>query len=126
MQENNIVDRQDFILLLYKSIQHEEFDSTLQPSNTTLDMLPNGGPMTSDHIYDVPDLGTRWYSPDALTNIISLADLSSKYHITYDLEEDKALYVHLPDQVVRFPELKNDVYALDPHKDNNVHKANKN
>eukprot|EP00957_Ditylum_brightwellii_P006200 469434-Ditylum_brightwellii.AAC.1 len=70
-------------------------------------MLTNGDPMTTDQICDVPDLGTRWYNLNAPTNIISLADLSSKYRITYDSEEDKALNVHLPDRVVRFPELKN-------------------
>eukprot|EP00957_Ditylum_brightwellii_P198658 15140901-Ditylum_brightwellii.AAC.1 len=89
-------------------------------------MLANGGSMTTDQICDVPDLGTRWCNPNALTNIISLADLRNKYRITYDLEEDKALSVHLPDRVVRFPELENGLYALDPHKDNVVHKANKN
>jgi hypothetical protein len=105
---------------------NENYVTNVRPSETTLDMLTNGGPMTTDQICDVPDLSTRWYNPDALTNIISLADLDSKCCVTYDSKKDKVLHVHLPDKIVRFPELKNGLYALDPHKDNIVHKANKN
>eukprot|EP00957_Ditylum_brightwellii_P192183 14629546-Ditylum_brightwellii.AAC.1 len=55
---------------------NENYVTKIRPSKTTLDMLTNGGPMAPDHICNVPDLDTRWYNPDALTNIITLADLS--------------------------------------------------
>ena len=39
-------------------------------------------------------LGTHWFNSNAITNTISLADISEMFRVTMDTEKEKALIVH--------------------------------
>ena len=49
-----------------------------------------------------------------MTNIISLADIAKKYRVTMDTYKEKAINVHLPNKIVKFPQLKGGLYARKP------------
>ena len=40
--------------------------------------------------------------------------MAEKFRVIYDSDVEKALCVHLPDQIVKFYQLKNNLYALNP------------
>ena len=93
---------------------NKKYVSNIRNSNETLILNTNGGTLTATQICDIPFLGTHWYNEDAMTNIISLADMTKKYRVTMDSFKDKAIYVHLPQKVVKFPQLKGGLYARIP------------
>ena len=43
-----------------------------------------------------------------------LADMADKYRVTYDSEKERAMIVHMPDRVVKFKQLSNRLYGMDP------------
>ena len=49
-----------------------------------------------------------------MTNIIALSDMTSKFKVTMDSSKEKAFFVHLPDKVVKFKQMKNNLYGMDP------------
>ena len=51
---------------------------------------------------------------DALTNILSLAQTTDKYRVTFDSAKDNAFYVHTPKKTVRFGRTKANLYAHTP------------
>ena len=51
---------------------------------------------------EIPHLGKHWFNKEAITNIISLADLSDKHRITMDTEKEKSMIVHLGEKQVKF------------------------
>jgi len=55
----------------------------------TLNLGTNGGPLVSNQVCDIRDLGMAWFNKDSITNIISLAHMTSKYKATYDSERDR-------------------------------------
>ena len=73
-----------------------------------------GGKLISKQKCSIPLLGEHWFNEESLTNIISLADMASRFRVTMDTEKDKAFLVHLPDKIVRFKQLNNNLYGMDP------------
>ena len=71
--------------------------------------------MTTTKTCEIPLLGTVWFNKKSIANIISLSDMMKRFRVTMDSLRDKALLVHLPDKVVRFKEMKNGLYALNPN-----------
>eukprot|EP00957_Ditylum_brightwellii_P017980 1354766-Ditylum_brightwellii.AAC.1 len=67
--------------------------------------------MESNMICDVPHLDTHWFNEDALTNIIALKDMVDKFCVTYDSESERAMYVHMPDKIIKLKEFSNGLYA---------------
>ena len=49
-----------------------------------------------------------------MTNIIALSDMTNKFWVTMDSNIEKALFVHLPDKAVKFKQLHNNVYGMNP------------
>ena len=66
-----------------------------------------------------------WYSKSgdtlvqAITNVISLADITKHYMVTMDTDKEKAMTIHLPDNPVKFIEMENRFYARLPNYLNN-------
>ena len=46
-------------------------------------------------------VGTVWYNPSGIANIISLSEAANKYRITMDSSVDNAIYVHREDGTMR-------------------------
>ena len=66
--------------------------------------------MTVTEIYDIPHLWTHWFNSEALTNIISLANIGNKYKVTMDTSKEKAMIAHLDDRQVKFTKLPGGLY----------------
>lgn len=46
---------------------------------------------------DIPNLGTVWFNPSLIANILSLAQVWQACHVTMDLSDRPALIVHRKD-----------------------------
>ena len=93
---------------------NNKYVSNIRDASQSLVLKTNGGTLTTTQIYNIPFLGTHWYNKDAMTNIISLADISELYRVTMDIFKDKAIYGYLPTKIVKFPQLKGGLYARKP------------
>ena len=62
----------------------------------------NGGVLETDMMGYLPGYGDVWFHKDAISNILSLANVSKKYRITYDSNTDNIFKVHKPDHIVNF------------------------
>ena len=69
--------------------------------------------------YKIPHLGTHWFYSNAITNIISLADISEMFRVTMDTQKEKALIVHMDDKKVKFPHMLGGLYARKPGENSN-------
>ena len=56
-------------------------------------------------IREIPFLGTHWFNNKAITNIISLADITKKFRVTMDSQKEKALVVHMDKKTVKFEQM---------------------
>ena len=66
---------------------------------------------------DLQDFGTVWFDPNSITNIFSHAEMSDKYHITYDNRNEghgDRFKVHTPKKIVLFDRLGNNLYVHKP------------
>ena len=70
---------------------------------------------------DVPHLGTHWFNPESITNIISLAGMAKQFKVTYDsTNELLAFMVHVNnDKVIKFHQMDNNLYDIVPLKNGN-------
>jgi hypothetical protein len=59
----------------------------------------NSGNLTTNKKAHIKNYGDVWFHPDAITNILSLKNVKSKFQVTYDSEGDGAFIVHKPDGV---------------------------
>ena len=73
-----------------------------------------GGSLISKLKCIVPHLGEQWFNPESMTNIIAMKDMTDRYRVTMDSAVENALFVHLPDRIVIFKQLKNNLYGMDP------------
>ncbi len=93
-----------------------DYVTNIKKSDATLQILTNGGPMNSQQKCEVPHLGECWFNKDSITNIIALCDMTSKFRVTMDSNEETALLVHFPNKVVKFKQMSNGLYAMNPTK----------
>eukprot|EP00957_Ditylum_brightwellii_P054538 4132171-Ditylum_brightwellii.AAC.1 len=70
--------------------------------------------MESNMICDVPKLGTFWFNKKGIKNIIALAHMTKKYCVTLDTKKEKTLIVHLRQQTVKFHQMSNGLYSMNP------------
>ena len=61
----------------------------------------------------VPSMSCKgWHNEESRTNVISLADMADDHRVTMDTSKDKAMFVHLPDKIIRFGQMENRLYGL--------------
>ena len=89
--------------------------TNIQKSSQPLELRSNGVILVTGQICNIPDLGTHWFNPQAVTNIISLVDISKNYRVTLDTTKEKAMIVHLKDKLVNFTELPGRLYGREPN-----------
>jgi hypothetical protein len=78
----------------------------------------NGGIQTSTLIGDFRNLGTVWYNPDSIANILSLRDVRQKCKVTMDTSVENAMIVHRQDgSIMKFKEHLDGLYYFDIHAD---------
>ena len=90
----------------------------IQPAKEPLEVYTNAGIFRATQMayvrgsdQDIP----VWYSPDAVTNVLSLAQLRKQRRITYDSEKEPAFHVHFQNGVtMKFREHGEDIYSYAP------------
>ena len=61
----------------------------------------------------ISDLGNGYFNKNGLTNIIGLTDMRKIFWLTYESSKESAFLVHTPSKIIKFPETKEGVYAID-------------
>jgi hypothetical protein len=74
-----------------------------------LTLSTNAGKLVTNLKADVPDYGTVWYHPEALTNIFSFSNMKKKHPIRYNQEDDKFIVEF---SQTKQPEFKNNARGL--------------
>ena len=84
------------------------------PNNTTMHIHCNAGTATANMVGDLEGVGTVWYYPDGIANVLSLALISDRFRVTMDTGADNAFHVHKHDgESIRFHRGQNDLYYMD-------------
>lgn len=68
--------------------------SNIRPADSPLTVYTNGGAQRSTHCGDITNLGTVWYNPRSIANILSLAQVRRVCRVTLDTAVEPALVVH--------------------------------
>ena len=91
-------DLKDLILLDSDStnVCYPKYVTNIRNSAQILDMGTNGSPLISNQASNVPHLGTYWFNPNSITNIISLNEMADCYRATMDTEKERDFKVYLP------------------------------
>ena len=63
--------------------------------------------MKSQQKCDIPYIKGVWYNKKYITNIISMKDMTEKFHVTMDLKEAMELVVHVSNKIVNFKQFSN-------------------
>lgn len=93
---------------------NEHYLTNIRSSDTTLEVLTNGGLMESSLIGDVSGLGSVWYNPASMANILSFAQVQKMCRITVDTDLEPAISVHRSTgTIVKFLEFGNGLYYFD-------------
>ena len=72
------------------------------------------GELISSQKCIIPHLGEHWFNQDSMMNIIAMKDMTDRYRVTMDSAVEKAMFVHMPDKIVIFKQLKNNLYGMNP------------
>ena len=89
--------------------------TNIRPSSHVLRAVTNGGHQDSDLIGDFPNLGTVWFNPHSIANILSLADVRKICRVTMDTAAEPALIVHRIDgSEMKFLEHQCGLYVYNP------------
>ena len=94
---------------------NEDYVDNIQNAITPLEIQTNGGTLTVTQTCEIPHLGTHWFHKEAITNIISLADLSDRHRVTMDTEQEKSMIVHLNGKQIKFHQMPGGLYARNPN-----------
>jgi hypothetical protein len=66
--------------------------SNIRPAREPLLLTTNAGTLEVNLEADLPGYGTVYFNPDAITNVISLANMETKYKVTYDSSKENATW----------------------------------
>ena len=87
--------------------------TTRSPSYATIG-TGTAGVTRTNLVGELPGYGTVWFHPDGIANILSLSRVKTKYHITFDSNENNKFIVHKPDGSTRnFKESNRGLYYHD-------------
>ena len=75
-------------------ICNKRLTSGVNKSNTKLKLYVNCGTMTVIHMSKIPEYNKiTWFRKKAITNIVSLKNMTKKYRVTYD-NKNEMFVVH--------------------------------
>ena len=94
---------------------NEDYYNTIKPAEK-VEIKTNGRAMYMNKSCTIPDLGCGYFNKNGLRNIIGLTDMRKKFRVTYDSSKESAFLVLTPSKVIKFPETKEGVYAIDMDK----------
>jgi hypothetical protein len=73
--------------------------SRVWETDGTMTVHGNGGDLTTNKKAHIKNYGDVWFHSNAITNILSLKNVKSKFQVTYDFKGEGAFIVHKPDGV---------------------------
>ena len=71
-----------------------------------------GGKLISTKECTLPHLGELWFIENSMTNVIALSHMTDKFRVTMVSNIENVLFVHLPDKIVKFKQLNNNLYDM--------------
>jgi len=71
--------------------------TNIRPCTILLIVLTNGGCQVSKQVGKICNLGTVWYNPQSLANILSLAEIHLRYRVMMDTALKASMCVHWTD-----------------------------
>ena len=90
--------------------------SHISKTKQSMTVHGNGGTLTSNTKAHVENYGSVWYHPQAITNILSLKNVSKKFRVTYDSQGKGAFIVHKPNGInVHFVSHKDGLHYHNTH-----------
>lgn len=88
--------------------------SNIRPSAEPLTVYTNGGSQVSHLCGDIPNLGTVWFNPQSIANILSMAQVRRVCRVTMDTAIEPTIVVHKKNGgTMLFKEMSNDLYVHD-------------
>jgi hypothetical protein len=74
--------------------------TNIQQTDEELTLTTNAGVLQMNMKANVPGWGEVWFNLTAMMNIVSYAQMVSRYPVTYDSKTEDAFIVHLPHKQV--------------------------
>ena len=91
----------------------------IRTSDTTMKINCNAGIKRTNKIGTLPGYGDVWYDEHGIANILSLSNVSKRYHVTYDSRNDDGFIIHKPAGPNQyFRQHKSGLFFLDTQKNN--------
>ena len=83
--------------------------------NRSLTIYTNGGKSVTNLKGDLEGVGTVWFDPEGMANVLSLAWMKRRYRVTYDSwdTESEGFVVHKPEKQVLFKETPSGLFVHD-------------
>ena len=72
------------------------------------------GQLESYQQYKVSHLSIQLYNEKLMINIIVLSDFTDRYKVIMNTDKEKAMIVYFPNKIVKFHQLDNQLWRLDP------------
>ena len=88
--------------------------SNIRVVKSTMSIATNGGTLITNKKGYLSGYGDVWFDERAITNILSLDNVTKKYRVTYDSGKDTAFLVHKPDVIIRFERSPSGLYYHAP------------
>ena len=86
----------------------------IRKANGWMHIHCNAGITRTNLVGDLRGYGTVWYHPDGIANILSLAEVRKRFHVTYDSSQQNEFVVHKPDGTTkRFVQSDRGLFYLD-------------
>jgi hypothetical protein len=90
--------------------------TNIRTNPTIVCATTNGGHQTSTLVGDFKNLGTVWYNPNSIANILSLSEVRKVCRVTMDTTADAAMVIHREDgSTMKFVNHTNGLYYFDTH-----------
>ena len=74
---------------------NDKFVTDVHQTKHPINVVSNGGTLATKKKASVDGYHRRvWYNKEAITNILSLANVATQYHVTYDSKNRDGFIVH--------------------------------
>jgi Zinc knuckle len=93
---------------------NRKFVTNIRQVKGQVSVKGNGGTLTTNLKADVKGYGEVWFSEDAITNILSMANVTKKFRVTYDSQQDGSFVVHTPKGKILFTKHPDGLHYFDP------------
>ena len=94
-------------------IQDKRLLKNISKGTKVCKIKTNGGILTTDMVRTLEGFGEVWYHPEALTNILSLRSIKSKFRVTFDSDDEDCFVVHKPGEFRKFCATSDGLYVME-------------